>query len=279
MAFNLEVYIHKSPLKYFDNVSMHLYGGIDTFILYYYSSCHIHVYWKNETKKYFIMPIEKTFTNSDIQELITNNAVGDFKERNTALIIGASYWGLTRIELSQLPLGCLMTETGQWYSTWTLPSNYSFNGESRELYTADHILPVLNAYLDWLSAKNIGLSNLSTYRGHDPDVKFFVNDKFEKFALTKRSKRLANDKVSYQPRSMDDKLKNLLAGTSIQGATPSTFRDSWLRELHTHGCKIKDLMDVSGYKTQSTIVDKIKPKELELEKVFNNVYSRINFDK
>jgi len=225
------------------------------------------------------MPIEKTFTNSDIQELITNNATGDFKKRNTALIVGASYFGLTRIELSLLPLSALMTESGKWYSTWTLPSECSFNGEPRELYTADHIIPVLDAYLSWLSAKKIGLSNLSTYRNHNPEMKFYVNDKLEEFALTKRSKKLVNNRVSYQARTMDDKLKSFLLKTSIQGATPSTFRDSWLRELYLGGCKIKDLMDVSGYKTQSTIVDKIKPKEIELEKVFNKIYSRISFKK
>jgi hypothetical protein len=225
------------------------------------------------------MPIEKRFTDNEIQELITNNAIGDFRARNTALIIGASYWGLTRVELSNLPLSCLMSETGQWYSVWRLPKDFSFNGEDRELYTADHIIPVLDAYIGWLSANNVGLSSLPTYRGHVDDMKFFVNDNLEKFALTKRTKKLANDKTSYQPRSMDDKLKSFIERTSIQGASPSTFRDSWLRMLHVNGCKIKDLMDVSGYKTKSTIVDKIKAEELELEKVFNKIYSRINIKK
>lgn len=223
------------------------------------------------------MPIEKRFTDSDIQELITNNSVGAFKERNTALLIGASYWGLTRIELSLLPLSCLMSETGKWYSCWTLPEEFALNGEARELYTADHIVPVLDAYLDWLTNHKVSLSNLSTYRGHDQEMKFFVNDNLSRFALTKRTKKLADNKTSYQPRSMDDKLKSLIANTSIQGATPSTFRDSWLRAMYTNGCKVKDLMDISGYKTKSTIVDKIKPEELELEKVFNKVYSRLKF--
>lgn len=225
------------------------------------------------------MPIEKRFTDSDIQELITNNSVGDFKERNTALIIGASYWGLTRIELSQLPLGCLMTETGKWHSCWTLPNEFALNGEARELYIADHIIPVLDAYLSWLTANNVGLSNISSYRGHDQDMKFFVNDNLEKFALTKRSKKLKNDKTSYQPRSMDDKLKSFIANSTVQGATPSTFRDSWLRSMYVNGCKIKDLMDVSGYKTKSTIVDKIKAEELELKVVFSKVFSRMNLNK
>jgi integrase len=223
------------------------------------------------------MPVEKRFTDSDIQALITNNAIGNFKARNAALIIGASYWGLTRIELSQLPLSCLMTETGKWYSCWALPKEFALNGEARELYTADHIVPVLDAYLDWLTLKEIELSSLATYRGHNDDMKFFVNDNLKPFALTKRTKKLADNKTSYQPRSMDDKLKSLIANANIQGATPSTFRDSWLRAMYSNGCKVRDLMDISGYKTKSTIVDKIKPEELELEKVFNKVYSRLKF--
>jgi hypothetical protein len=49
--------------------------------------------------------------------------------------------------------------------------------------------------------------------------------------------------------------------------------------LHVNGCKIKDLMDVSGYKTKSTIIDKIRSEEIELENVFNTIYSRINLDR
>jgi integrase len=222
------------------------------------------------------MPIAKIFDDSDLQELINNNAVPRFKERNKALILGASYWGLTRVELCLLTLGCLMSESGKWYRKWVLPAEFSYNNEARELHTAEHVLPVLDNYVEWLKSNDVGESNISTYRKLDPEMKIFVNDKMEKFALTKRTARTPKGAVSYQPRSMDDKLKGFIANTSIKGATPSTFRDSWVKQMYENGCKYNELKAISGYKTKSTLDAKIRPQEQDLEQVFNAVFSRVN---
>ena len=221
------------------------------------------------------MPVEKFFNQDELQQLITNNAVGEFKERNTALIIGATYWGLTRLELCDLPLKCLMTKSGKWLDKWTLPVGLSFNGQERTLYTADKIKPVLDAYLEWLIEKEVALTNQNIYRGYDGESEFFVNDNLQPFKKTERKQRLKAGKVSYQPRSLDDKLISFIDKTSIQGATPTTFRDSWIRTMFLTGCKERDLLAISGYKNKASIADKMKRDELELEAVFNCVYSRM----
>jgi hypothetical protein len=221
------------------------------------------------------MPVEKFFNQDELQQLITNNAVGEFKKRNAALIIGASYWGLTRLELCDIPLKCLMTKSGKWLDKWTLPAELSFNGQERTLYTADKIKPVLDAYLEWLIEKEVALTNQNIYRGYDGENEFFVNDNLQPFKKTERKQRLKGGKVSYQPRSLDDKLISFIERTNIQGATPTTYRDSWVRMMFINGCKTRDLLAVSGYKNQASIADKIAREELQLEQVFNTVYSRI----
>jgi hypothetical protein len=222
------------------------------------------------------MPIEKQFTSEDIQELIDNNKEGKYGPRNTALIFALSYWGLERKEISLLSLGSVMDDSGQWYRLWPIPPEYSHNGEGRELMTADHVIPALDAYSDWLIANNVGRTNLHTYRGFDPDMKLFVNDKFEPFALTPRNKPNADGSVSYQTRTLDDKIKSFIAATSIEGATLSTFRDSWLKSMYEAGCQYNELMDVSGIKRKETIDAKIRPYDKELEGIFNKVFNRMD---
>lgn len=223
------------------------------------------------------MPVEKFFNQDELQQLISNNAVGEFKERNSALIAGASYWGLTRLELCDLPLKLLMTKSGKWLDKWTLPAEFSFNGQERTLYTANKIKPVLDAYLEWLITNEVALTNQSIYRGYDGESEFFINDNLMPFKKTERKQRLKDGKISYQPRSLDDKLISFIERTNIQGATPTTFRDSWIRMMYLSGCKTRDLLAISGYKNAASITDKIKRDELELDAVFNNVHSRLKF--
>jgi hypothetical protein len=221
------------------------------------------------------MPVEKFFSENELQQLITNNADGEYGSRNAALIIAASFWGLTRLEICDLPLKLLMTKSGKWLDKWTLPAEFSFNGQERTLYTANKIKSVLDAYLEWLITNEVALTNQSIYRGYDGESEFFINDNLMPFKKTERKQRLKDGKISYQPRSLDDKLISFIERTNIQGATPTTFRDSWIRSMFLNGCKTRDLLAISGYKNLSSIADKIKRDEHQLEQVFNDVYSRI----
>ncbi|MFT5723867.1 MAG: hypothetical protein ACI9JN_000984 [Bacteroidia bacterium] len=221
------------------------------------------------------MPIEKIFSEDDIQHLINANSQPKYAVRNKALIFGVSYWGLERKEVCLLPLSAVMSESGQWHKIWYIPKEFSYNGEARELRTSDHVLPVFDAYVDWLKSHGVGKSNLHTYRQLNPDMKLFVNDNMQHFALTARSKLRTDGSVSFQTRSLDDKLKGFLANSRIQGATVSRFRDSWVKMMFDNGARYNDLKDISGIKTKATLDAKIKPVERELEKVFSSVFQRI----
>lgn len=79
------------------------------------------------------------------------------------------------------------------------------------------------------------------------------------------------------PRSMNEKLKQLIAKTGIRGATPATFRDSFIKIFYDAGCGYKELKLISGIKEKETLDKRIRPHERELEQIFNVVFSKVRF--
>ena len=122
------------------------------------------------------MATERLFTESDIQQLLDNNAAPPFGRRNAALIMGAVYWGLTSYEMSMLSVKSVLGEAGEFLRIWVLPGHIALNGTPRECHTEDHVLPFFDGYVEWRLAKGLGVSNMSAYRGTSPESKFFLND-------------------------------------------------------------------------------------------------------
>ncbi|WP_018403829.1 site-specific integrase [Marinobacter gelidimuriae] len=217
------------------------------------------------------MPIERIFNDADAQRLLDMNSALPCGGRNSALIMGALYWGLTPTELSLLRLEDVMDQSGEFFRIWTLPDTTAYNGESRELHTEDHVLPFFEQYMNWRVAEGLFKSNQSWYRGSNPRSQFFVNDRGQPFKLSPRKK--GGDE--YQPRSMTAKLKSFIKMAGIEGATAATYRDSFVKAMHDNGCHHKDLMRVTGIKQKETIDRKIRPQIQDLDKVFKSVFSRV----
>jgi hypothetical protein len=78
---------------------------------------------------------------------------------------------------------------------------------------------------------------------------------------------------------MNNKLKQLIANTRIQGAKPSTFRDTFIKNMFEAGCGYAELMKVSGIKGKDTLDRKIRPQMRDLEKVFKALFSRVKMPK
>ncbi|QFT57074.1 hypothetical protein [Microbulbifer sp. THAF38] len=156
-----------------------------------------------------------------------------------------------------------------------MPKSVAYNGEVRELHTEDHVLPFFEAYMESRVEKNLYRSNKSWYRHSDPESHFFLNDRENPFKLSPRSKGSSD----YQPVSMNSKLKQLITNTSIQGARPSSFRDTFIKNMYEAGCGYKDLMAVSGIKGKETLDRKIRPRERELEKIFKDLFGKVRVPK
>jgi len=192
-------------------------------------------------------------------------------KRNAALIMGAVYWGLTPYELSVLSVEDVVNQSGELYRIWVLPSHAAFNKIVRECHTEDHVLPFFENYIELRIEKKWGCSNISAYRGLGPQSKYFLNDRGEPYKLSRR--KVGTEE--YQPRSMNEQLKRMIKKTNLYGATPSSFRDSFVRGLYENGCSWKDLMTITGIKQKRTLERKVRPQEAELEKVFRGLFSRV----
>ncbi|RWX52855.1 tyrosine-type recombinase/integrase [Photobacterium chitinilyticum] len=221
------------------------------------------------------MPRVKILETDDVQELVNQNSAPPNGKRDCCLIMSALLWGLTMSEMSLLSLEDVMGKHGVFYRIWTLPASIAYNGIARELRTEDHLLMFLEPYMDWVVKHKFQRSNLHTYRQRKPESPFFLNDSGEGYAMSPRVKGGSD----YQPRSMNDKFRKMVAKTSLQGVTPTTFRDSWVKAMYEAGCGYSDLQAVSGIRSKATLSKKVKPTERDLEAVFKTVYNRVKFPK
>lgn len=217
------------------------------------------------------MAVERIFNESDIDRLLQKNAASPYGRRNAALILGGVYWGLTPLEASQVEIDNVMAANGELYKVWRLPAHFSYNGEAREIHTEDHILPFFEKYLELRREREWGLSSLISYRSLAPDSKFFLNDSGEPYKLTPRKA----DSGGYQPRSMNEQLKRMIARSDLSGATPSSFRNSFIKGMYENGCGWTELKKITGIKQKRTLEKKVRPRKHELKKVLRSLYSHV----
>ena len=218
------------------------------------------------------MAVERSFDEADVNELLEQNALPPFGPRNAALILGGVYWGLTPIELSLLASEDVIASNGELFRVWVLPRHASYNGEAREIHTADHVVPFFEKYIEFRLDKGWGKSsNLHSHRNLIPASKFFLNDQGEPYKLTQRKEKPG----SFQSRSMNEQLKRMIARTKLYGATPASFRDSFIKGMYENGCKWNELMKVSGIKQKRTLENKVRPHERELEEVLQKLFARV----
>lgn len=220
------------------------------------------------------MALERVFDVEDVNLLLEQNASPPFGSRNAALIIGGVYWGLTPLELSLVDVDSVIAPGGEFYRIWVLPAECSFNGEEREVHTEDHVLPFFENYAAFRLEEQWGLCKLKSHRGIDPKSKFFLNDKGAEYALTKR-KTQEGKPARYQPRSMNNQLKRMIARANLYGATPASFRDSFVRGMHDNGAGWSDLMKITGIKQKRTLEKKVRPREREIEAVLKSLFSKV----
>lgn len=218
------------------------------------------------------MAAERIFDEADVQELIDQNAAPPLGARNAALILGGVYWGLTPLEMCLVSTEDVIAPNGEFYRVWVLPAHAAFNGEAREVRTADHVLPFFERYVKMRLESGFGVSlNLHSHKGLSPASMFFLNDKGGPYLPTERK----GTPGSYQPRSMVEQLKRMIGRTSLHGATPASFRDSFVKGMYEAGAGWSDLMKVSGIKQKRTLEKKVRPHERELEAVLGSLFSRV----
>jgi integrase len=217
------------------------------------------------------VPIERFFTEKEIEKIVKRSSQAPFAHRNTALIMAATSWMLTPFELTELRLKDVMDKNGEFYRIWTLPTWVAQNGVAREIETADHINAIMIRYIDWWKANGLYESGLESYCGRKSDAPFILNDNFEAYSLSKREKNGAD----VLPISMNNKLNSFIEKSGFKGATASAFRDSAIRIMYENGAEYKELKYFTGIKTNASLDKKIRPHEVEISQVLNRVFKNI----
>lgn len=219
------------------------------------------------------MASDLILTDEDINHLLDKNSLGPLGARNAALIMGAVSWGITPLEMCRITTKELMSPEGEFFRIWEISNKSSFNGETRTLYTSTNLMLFLNRYVEFRISNHWLLSDDTTHITLDPDEKFFLNDQGEPYKETPRK----NSPNSFQPRSMNEQLKRMIARTQLVGATPSSFRDSFIKNLYEKGCSFDELMLVTGIKQKRTLETKVRPRQTNLEEALNNIFSQVRF--
>lgn len=67
----------------------------------------------------------------------------------------------------------------------------------------------------------------------------------------------------------------MIGRTSLYGAIPASFRDSFVKGFYENGAGWSDLMKATGIKQKRTLEKKVRPHERELEKVLSSLFSRV----
>ena len=215
------------------------------------------------------MPVEHIFDEVDIAELLEQNALPPYGHRNAVLILGGVCWGLTPLELSKITTETVIAPNGEFYKTWVLPAHESYNKESREIFTEDHILPFFQSYVEFRVKNGWHTCNLNSHCQLDPKSKFFLNDSGKRYGLIK------NKTGYYQAKYMSDQLRRMIKRTGLYGATPASFRDSYIKLMYEAGLGWSELMRISGIKQKKTLEKKVRPHEREIEKIMGTLFSRV----
>lgn len=214
---------------------------------------------------------EKLFTVEDVNHLLEQNSMPPYGPRNAALIMGAVYWGLTPLELSLIAVEDVIAPGGELYLEWFVPEHFACNGIARKLRTENHVLPFFERYVKYRKEKGWGLSNLNTHCGLSPKSCFFLNDRGQEYKLVERN----NKPGSFEPRRMNDQLKRMIDRSGLNGATPRSFRDSFIKGMYEAGAGWSDLISVTGIKHKKTLEKKVRPHEKELIDVLKTLYGRV----
>jgi integrase len=87
------------------------------------------------------------------------------------------------------------------------------------------------------------------YSGLDPESKLFLNDRGNPYKLSPRT----TGSGELQPNAMNRQLKNIIKKADMHGATPSSFRNSFIREMYRNGCGWNELKLITGIKQKRTL--------------------------
>lgn len=215
------------------------------------------------------MALPKIFDLKDIDHLLEQNSMPPHGRRNAALIACGVGWGLTLLEMSKVRNVDVMSPCGELYRIWVLPAHIAFNGKPREIITKGIVFGLLDKYINIKKSRKLQESNTFDYRCLLDTGELFLNDNNEPYKIDKREGNKSH------ARGIMSQFKKMIENTGINGATPSSFRESFINLMFEQGVSHGELMKATGIKQKKTIDKKLRQHERELTQALDSVFSRV----
>jgi hypothetical protein len=198
----------------------------------------------------------------DIKELAKKHLNGKFNVRDAALIAFAGMSYLNLLDLSLIRVKDLISESGKVYKQTILPAEFNPYDKQKVLIIPNSslLLQLLEGVIAWRQEEKLGLSNLGTYCGLNPDSRFFLDNNGDEFYLTARVKG-GKDIAKMQPTKLRRHFSKFVLPL---GVTPQGLNRSFLLNFYYES--IKD------GKTSKTIQSLVKLSGLGVDTIRRQVY-------
>lgn len=197
-----------------------------------------------QSKPIFLEPDE-------IKQLAKKHLNGNYNVIDAALIAFSGMSFLSLLDLSLIQVKDLITERGAVYKQTTIPAIYNPNGKQKVLIISNKsfLLEITEAVVEWRIKSELGLSNLGTFRGLNPESRFFLDNRGDEFPITPRAKG-NNDIARMQPTRLRRHFDRFLLPV---GVTPQGLNRSFLLNFYNESIKdgmptmtIKSLVALTG---------------------------------
>jgi len=212
----------------------------------------------------------------EIKELAKRHLQGKFNVRDAALIAFSGMSYLTLLDLSLIRVKDLLTESGKVYKQMVIPAEFNPNGKQKVLIIPNKppLLELTEGVIKWRNKEKLGLSNLGTYCGLNPESRFFLDNDGNEFSLTPRAK--GNKEIArMQPTKLRRHFDKFVFPI---GVTPQGLNRSFLLNFYSESIKdgkqsqtIQSLVKLTGLGVD-TIRRQIYREPRSIKDVLSDMY-------
>lgn len=214
------------------------------------------------------------FTPKEIVKLSKKHSAGQFNPRDAALIAMAGLACFTAYDLSLIQVRDLVNERGGLVEDGCLDESFSPSGKARVFFLlrGTYLCEVLEQYIEWRLANELGGITPPIFGGLDPDSRFFLKDDGKPFDLNMK-RRFEGDSAT-QPLKMQRQFQKYYLG---EGGSLKSLNDSFILNLWGESCQygttqaIRNLMALTGM-TAETLKAKCIRGHLSVQEALEGLY-------
>lgn len=176
------------------------------------------------------------------KKLLQKNCPRDSKKLNVVSLLPlklALMAGLRELEITLLPIDCLITPTGELNELFLLPEEIAHNGKERPVLLNPELRNDIEEYLKVLIEYHVNRMPHKAYMGFDPNARLIVNSLFKPYKTQSRGQLTSKPRIV--PNELNQHLDGLIGNASLD--SEGITRKSLLRTFVTEALKAKWPLD------------------------------------